>query len=300
MKESNFFALNQYNGSGFKEKMDYIDLFQICEAALEYGGFVPEHLQSCHEITYMLSGMALITSDNEEMMLHEGEIHVISRARKHGIRAVSSNGCRYVCFAFNFNRDLSDENLSGLYEFYENCGSAVICDTGNSWFWFNTLVREWYADLFYREVAVEYLLKHLLIIVNRLFSKGVSQNQLPVKSKAQIGPTVYNLMQYIDQHIAENLRVKDLAKMCNYSESYLSHVFKSKTGVSIQTYIVNTKMKHALSMLQSNSYNITEISQKLNYESPQTFTKSFKKMMGYSPTEFRERIQKGERTDYNT
>jgi len=293
MKENDFFGLD-YNQSNFNLKMDYIDLVQVCEAALEYGGFIPEHLQLCHEITYMLSGDAIIAADSEEMMLHQGEIHVISRGRKHRICAVSSNGCRYICFAFNFNRDLSTENLSALYEFYENCGSVVSGDTGNSWFWFNALVREWYMDPLHREMGVELLLKYILIVVNRLFKSGIPEDMSPLKSKAQIGPTVYNLMQYIDQHVTENLRVKELAKMCNYSESYLSHIFKAKTGASLQTYIVNTKMKHALSMLRSNAYNITEISQKLNYESPQAFSKSFKKIMGYAPTEVREKIQKGE------
>jgi AraC-like DNA-binding protein len=75
------------------------------------------------------------------------------------------------------------------------------------------------------------------------------------------------------------------AKEMNVSPSLLYKKLKSLTGQSPTDFIKDIRMKHAMDLLKSNRYSITEVSEMCGYSSISYFSTVFKKNYGKSPTE---------------
>lgn len=93
---------------------------------------------------------------------------------------------------------------------------------------------------------------------------------------------------YIQEHYQDpNLSNTIIATECGISEAYLSRFFKKHTGENLLDYIHKIRLARAKQLLQEGSMTITEISQNLGYGSSNTFIRIFKKYIGITPGEYR-------------
>jgi YesN/AraC family two-component response regulator len=109
------------------------------------------------------------------------------------------------------------------------------------------------------------------------------------KTNTDISMPIQICRDYIDLHITDKLTLPDLATRVGYTEYYLSKKFKKEVGLSINEYIKNSKIAHAKIMLGSSNDSIQEISDSLNFCSRSYFTDTFQKVVGVSPSEYREK-----------
>lgn len=93
---------------------------------------------------------------------------------------------------------------------------------------------------------------------------------------------------YIDTHLTEELKLKELAEKSGYTEYYLTRKFKKEMGVSVNTYIRNARLRLAKMLLKTTQMSIQEISEELHFCSRSYFTEVFQKQEGLSPSEYRE------------
>lgn len=87
---------------------------------------------------------------------------------------------------------------------------------------------------------------------------------------------------YKDSHIS----ISYLAELSSVSDTYFRRLFKELYGVSPNQYITNLKMEYASQLLQSKLYNVTEVSDKVGYNSVKYFERVFKQHYGHTPSEF--------------
>jgi len=81
--------------------------------------------------------------------------------------------------------------------------------------------------------------------------------------------------------------VQDLASQLNIGYESLRKLFKQKVGVSPNFYIIQTRINAAKELLLMPDINISEIAFQLGYSDYFSFAKQFKKIVGKSPSEFR-------------
>jgi YesN/AraC family two-component response regulator len=93
-------------------------------------------------------------------------------------------------------------------------------------------------------------------------------------------------MKYVDLNIEKPLTVHGIAESLGYSIYHISHTFKEKTNITLQDYIANKKTEKAKEMMLRGRLTLTEIADKLGYMSIQSFSRSFKKKEGVSPSEY--------------
>lgn len=98
---------------------------------------------------------------------------------------------------------------------------------------------------------------------------------------------------YVRENYAENISTADIACEFHISTSYLSTLFREKTGVKLTNYIEGIRMEKAKEYLKGNMWTITEIAIETGYSDPNYFSKVFKRYVGVGPKQFRE-IEKGE------
>ena len=104
-------------------------------------------------------------------------------------------------------------------------------------------------------------------------------------------------LDYIYSHIHYRITLEELAEHLSLSPTYLSKLFKKEVGISLSTYITNTKIEKAKNLLQYSEYSISDIANYLAFSSQSHFIQVFQKMTGYTPHKFRNRYF---RTDWES
>ena len=125
-----------------------------------------------------------------------------------------------------------------------------------------------------------------------LLSIHAAQNELLPKSRKNQNEHVMRALQYIEDHRYENISLSDLTKVCSISEKHLLKIFKEQLGIPPIQYNNKLRIGKAKKLLQTTKYSIYEISEQLNFNSPEYFCRLFRKEENCSPSQYRKRNQK--------
>lgn len=130
------------------------------------------------------------------------------------------------------------------------------------------------------ELPCQILLKQLEIFFLNLF-QGTSRNTLSSHSRSMENYT--RIVQYMEQHICENLSVDEIARGCNMSTINAKQTFSRYAGIGIRAYFNHLKVERAIALLHS-GISVQETAAVLDFSSPNYFSTMFKRITGYSPT----------------
>ncbi len=86
-----------------------------------------------------------------------------------------------------------------------------------------------------------------------------------------------------------DIRVPELAKAENLSHSRYVELFRRQFGMSPMAYLIRLRMRAACSLLETTDIQVGRIANMVSYDDPHFFSKLFKKHIGISPTEYREK-----------
>ena len=98
------------------------------------------------------------------------------------------------------------------------------------------------------------------------------------------------VQEYISSHLGDDISLTKLSESVHISPAYLSRIFKQETGGNIKDFITSMRVSRACDMLKNENKKIQDISQELGFQTPSYFSYFFKKNMGVTPKEFRERL----------
>lgn len=93
---------------------------------------------------------------------------------------------------------------------------------------------------------------------------------------------------YIEENYVKNITLEDVSQAVNISSYYLSRVFKEGTGSNFIDYLTMLRIEKAKDLLSKTQYSMKEICVMSGYSDPNYFSKTFKKNVGVTPTEYRE------------
>ena len=102
---------------------------------------------------------------------------------------------------------------------------------------------------------------------------------------------VEHAIQYIEYNYNNDILISDIANYLDLNRSYFTEIFKQYTKLTPKDYLLKFRMEKAQDMLSHTSLSIIDISQKVGYKDPFTFSKMFKRFSGLSPTQFRKEQQ---------
>lgn len=100
-------------------------------------------------------------------------------------------------------------------------------------------------------------------------------------------------LQYMEDHICDEIRTEDVAAACFCSKSTLEKLFRCVNNITVREYLVRRRMMKAARMLiEQPETGILEIALQYGYSANESFTRAFKQVWNCKPSEFRGR-QKG-------
>ena len=100
------------------------------------------------------------------------------------------------------------------------------------------------------------------------------------------------IINYIDKHCLDSISLTEMSKVFYLDISYLSKIIKNATGKSFVKYITERRMEKSKGLLQNTDIPISDISERVGYTEANYFSQLFKKLVGISPTEYREKYSK--------
>lgn len=92
---------------------------------------------------------------------------------------------------------------------------------------------------------------------------------------------------YIEQHLAEDITLEEMADMAGYTPTYFSTMFRKGTNETFIKYRIQRRMERAKELLALPHMRIIDVAANVGYEDYPHFTKMFKKITGCTPTEYR-------------
>lgn len=99
---------------------------------------------------------------------------------------------------------------------------------------------------------------------------------------------IQKIVSYIDEeYMDSNLGLALIASKFNISEGYVSTIFKGSMGINFADYVEKVRIDSACNLLENSNDTINVISEKVGYNSVQSFRRAFKKVKGISPKELR-------------
>lgn len=109
--------------------------------------------------------------------------------------------------------------------------------------------------------------------------------------QATIPPKIELVKTYIDQHYADNITNKDLAKLVGYHEYYLNRTFLASTGSSLHGYLLKVRLNRASFLILNTEIPLKAIPEQVGFRSYPHFSNYFKQHFGLSPAEYRNNLK---------
>ena len=116
--------------------------------------------------------------------------------------------------------------------------------------------------------------------------KTIEQKYLPTSKYLKVLPAI----EYIAKNYNKNISNDELASVTGFSTVYFRKLFKEVMQTSPINYIQSIKTKKAKEMLGSDYSSITDIAYSLGYNNVYEFSRSFKKYVGISPTQYEKQL----------
>ena len=148
----------------------------------------------------------------------------------------------------------------------------------------NTSIKSIYNNI-YKSILDCSTLAELQALELIIFDSYIHKSLNGLENKSNF--IVNNMIKYIHLHIEGYFSLNIMAKEFNNSPSYLGSLFKNVMNISIINYVHQVKVERAKLLLKTTSKSILEISNLLCYCDTSHFSKTFKKITGFSPIQYR-------------
>jgi len=248
------------------------------------------HTHDYYEFYFFLGGEVSITIKNQQTLLQKGDMILLPPGLKHYI-TIHNPEISYQRFIFWITPEFAKE-LQQLSEDYvyllqhakENRQYIYHFDTIT----FNTIQSklfllldeihfEHFGKLTKISLAVKDLILHLNRVVYEMLTPRIHVEQQGLFEK---------LMDYINQHLEEDLSLEHLSKLFFVNKYHIAHLFKEKYGIPVHQYIIKKRLALCKDALLNNE-EITEICLLCGFSDYSSFYRAFKKEYGLSPKQYK-------------
>lgn len=269
-------AIHWMNGSSYEDLKFFEIGYQKCEPGYSYGPIIRDK----HILHYVISGEGHLELDKKNFPIQEKQIFFIPAGSPGFYQASQEHPWHYIWILFHgnkadeilkhagFNRRQPILTTDSCSDRLEELLFGILADPSQEYDCLGKLYE------FFQQLVL-------------LSGCRQTEEEKPVSS----GHYVEMVMNYISEKYSEPVRIQDVADFCGLDRSYLGKVFRQSTGLTPQRYLLEFRMSRAKELLLNTDIPVQHVSYSVGYNDPLAFSKVFRREVGMSPTEFREKCR---------
>lgn len=113
-------------------------------------------------------------------------------------------------------------------------------------------------------------------------------NELTMSRQIKINSIIERADKYLEENFTEDITLDDIARVVNLSPYYFSRFYKEASGRNFIDRLIAIRIEKAKYYFQNTDLSLKEVSGMVGYQDPNYFSKLFKKITGYTATEYKE------------
>jgi AraC-like DNA-binding protein len=119
---------------------------------------------------------------------------------------------------------------------------------------------------------------------------SMRSNQIAVSAANSEPPSITRAKRFIGEHHMEDLSLSKVAAAVHMGLFTLCKMFRKATGIGFTEYVSRTRVEKAKNLLLNPNLRVSEVAFAVGFQSLTHFNRVFKKIVGESPTEHREKL----------
>jgi len=221
-----------------------------------------------YDLTYVIKGSLNYIIDGERVVLEENDAIFLKPGTLRA-REATDTPVKYVSFNFTI---LGDRDLP-----FEPVMRKVVT---------NDIIKLTHIFPKSRLICYDHSKEKIANILNYILFELID-----VYSYKTSNEYIIRAIQYIEEHITENISLSGVAEHLNLSKEYTASLFKKETGETVTFYIQERKMQLAKEKMQTTNAPLSKIAADLGYDNYSYFSRIFKKHFNISPQKYSRRME---------
>ncbi|MBS5588646.1 MAG: helix-turn-helix transcriptional regulator [[Clostridium] spiroforme] len=239
--------------------------------------YIDYHWHNSIEITYVVKGLKVQCMEDEKIIAPTGTLLLVNSGVIHDIDV--KNGLEGIVLLID--RDYIDSICPKCKDHGFSLKTNLDASKEIIDYLFKLVTAHEKNNLLDAHIIV---LKIIKILAEKLIVDGF---YIKEKHDDESYELVISIIKYINQHYQQKITLDKLALITNYNKSYLSNIFKKKTGITIFEYLRNVRLEHCLSDLKYKNNTIVEIALNNGFANIQIFNRIFKEIYKITPKQYR-------------
>ena len=238
----------------------------------------------CHdniEVIMVSYGEIICNVEGSSITLTQGQCILINQNVIHNID-IASKTATFTYLQFNISDFLKNTNTLYIHN-KDNVKYYIDKDCRDLSLLFDDILNEYTNQTDNYEIYIHSCILKLIVHMSRL--NIINIRKLSGNNADDI---VYNTIKYLHKNYNQPLTLDKISEEFNISKYHLSHIFKSITGTTIMDFLTTIRFSHIEALLLKTNKNISQIAYECGFTSIQHFNKVFKKIKGFSPTQYKQ------------
>jgi len=224
-------------------------------------------------LLYVIEGCVNVCEEGIDYCVKEGEVFFLKINLRHWGKKLTPAGSKWYWICFNPFPIEDKENMLFIPK------KAAVSNPNQMKHKLASMLEMFNSQNPFKSQVVNSHLYQIFINILRQQSLG------HVKPHNNI--IVDDIVKLLYENLESRFSAEIIMKEMNMNYSYLCRIFKKESGTTINRYFNELKIQKAIELLKSTDLNVSQISDKLNFPNPYYFSRIFKKVTGFPPSELK-------------
>lgn len=246
---------------------------------------VRRHSHDYYQLYYCIAGEGIAQLEGEDIVLGKHSCLLIRPGQIHGLHPIETGQFRTIDTKFYVH----DERIRHAID---NSPQHIVITDSSFRDLQQSMRDEWVTSSpFAKEMAESLFLQSLLLILRNnstIIAKPPFYRILKDRT-GKLSGVEKDIAEYLSAHYLENLSLDVIARNLRYSKNYLCKIFKRASGYTINEYITCLRISKAYDLVSCTNQRLTDISMQCGFSSIHYFSRTFRRIVGLTPSQVRDR-----------
>ncbi|NLX78037.1 MAG: AraC family transcriptional regulator [Clostridiaceae bacterium] len=249
---------------------------------------ITEHWHEDLEYIYVIDGELEYNVNGKSIMLRAGEGICVNSKQIHSNHSVPGKSCAFYC-------SLIHPSLLGVSKYIEQTYVAPLL--GPNSFDYLLLNRNDWTGIIIEELerlfenddtkVVEIDILEASFRILKTIYKHVKISPVKAEPASHKIGIFKSMMLFIQNHYMEKISLNDIAAAGNVGKTLCMNIFKEYASKTPGEYLIYYRIQKSIELLTRTDLSMTEISYAAGFSSASHYTKTFREIMGCTPSKFR-------------